>query len=830
MIVLERLRLASRRLLRAPAFTAAAVLTLALGIGATTAVFSLVNGVLLQPLPYDDADRLVDLSHTLAISGITRVDQSDATYLHYRNANRVFSGVGAYRATSVNLGGLAGTADAGLPQRSTAARVSAGTFGVLRVAPLQGRVFAESDDLPGATPVVLIGERLWERNYGADPRIVGHRVEIDGVAREIVGIMPERFRFPDGATELWLPIGIDPANTASAAFDYRGIARLRDGISLAVATADLRRLLPDVPVAFPGRLTTEGIRLTQMRPVVRPLRDVVVGDVGPVLWVILGAVGFLLLVACANVANLFLVRAEERQQELAVRRALGAGNTAVVMEFLSEAVIIALIGGGFGLALAAAGMGVLRSLEAAIDIPRLDEVGIDLTVLAAVAGVILLSALLVSALPAARSAALTVSSLLSETGRSATAGRRRHRTRQALVVAQVALALTLLAGAGLMARSFARLRSVEPGFDAAGVHTFRAAFPAAAYPESHDLSPLIMRALDELAALPGVEAAGVTTKLPLDPEARRDTAIFVEDRPLQPGTMPNIHQVSYASPGYFRALGVPLLEGRVFDRPDPGRVRREVIVSRALAVRYWSGGTGAVGRRVRLTPLGAWYTVIGVTGDVRGTGLEEPPDEMIYLPLITTPRDLESDTVARASWTPRELAFVVRGRSTVSATSASAESVMRRVAPDIPLYRPRALGEVVDGAAARTAFTLFLLGIASAVALSLGAIGIYGVISYVVSMRTREIAVRLALGAQPAEVRRMVSRQALRVAAIGIALGLAGAVAVTRLLAALLFGVSPTDPPTLLGAAALLAVVALVASWLPARRAAGVDPAEALRV
>ncbi|HJR64660.1 MAG TPA: ABC transporter permease, partial [Gemmatimonadaceae bacterium] len=440
MLVFERLRLAARRLRRAPAFTAAAVLTLALGIGATTAVFSLVNGVLLQPLPYDDPDRLVDLSHTLAISGITRVDQSDATYLHYRSANRVFSGVGIYRATSVNVGALAGANGDGLPQRAAAARVSAGTFGVLHAAPLRGRAFSESEDLSGVTPVVLISQRLWERNYGADARIVGRRVEVDGVTREIVGIMPESFRFPDAAVDLWLPIGIDPANTASAAFDYRGIALLRDGVSLAAATADLQRLLPEVPVAFPGRLTVEGIRLTQMRAVVRPLRDVVVGDVGQVLWVILGAVGFVLLIACANVANLFLVRAEERQHELAVRRALGAGNAAVVMEFLSEAVLLAVVGGVLGLALAAAGMGVMRSLEAGIDIPRLDEAGIDATVLAATAGITLLSALLVSLLPALRSAALTVSSLLSEAGRSATAGRGRHRARQALVVAQVALA------------------------------------------------------------------------------------------------------------------------------------------------------------------------------------------------------------------------------------------------------------------------------------------------------------------------------------------------------------------------------------------------------
>ena len=829
MSLIEKLRLAARRLLRTPTFTIAAVLTLALGIGATTAVFSLVNGVLLRPLPYPQADRLVDLSHTLAISGITRVDQSDATYLHYRSVNRAFSGVGAYRATSVNLGALADAGDAGAPVRVTAARVSAGTFAVLRATPLRGRVFTESEDLPGAIPVVLISEQLWERNYGGDQRILGRRVQIDGVEREIVGIMRERFHFPAYDTQLWLPIGIDPANTASAAFDFRSVARLRDGVSIGVAQADLQRILPDVPVAFPGRLTVAAIQQTQMRAVVRSLRDVVVGDIGRVLWVVLGAVAFVLLIACANVANLFLVRAEERQHELAVRRALGAGHGAVVMEFLSEAIVLATAGGALGLALAATGMGVLRSLEAGVDIPRLEEVGIDGAVLAAAIAITMIAALLVSALPALRSAALTVSSLLSETGRSATVGRRRHRARQSLVVAQVALALTLLAGAGLMARSFARLRSVQPGFDPEGVHTFRAAFPVTAHPDPDDVVRLIVRALDELSSLPGVEAVGVTTKLPLDAEARRDTALFVEDRPLPPGTMPNIHQVAYASAGYFGALGIQLLEGRVFDRPDPQRMRRELIVSRALAARYWSGASGAVGKRVRLTPLGAWYTVIGVAGDVRGTALEQPPDEIIYLPLVTTPRDLETDTIARPRWTPRELAFVVRGRGSLSAISASSEGAMRTVTPEVPLYRVRAMTDLVASAAARTAFTLLLLGIASAVALVLGAVGIYGVISYVVSMRTREIAVRLALGAQPADVQRMVSRQAVGVAALGVLFGLAGALAMTRLLAALLFGVSPTDPVTLAGAVGLLLAVALVASWLPARRAAAVDPASALR-
>ena len=833
--VAQRLRHAARRLRRAPAFAAAAALTLMLGIGATTAVFSVVNGVLLRPLPYPRPERLVDLSHTLALSGAPRVDQSDATYLYYRQANRVFSDVAAYRVAGVNVGRVSAArvrgardGDETRSERLTAGRVSASTFAVLAAAPLVGRALSESDDRPDAPPVVVIGQRLWERKYGADPTIVGRHLTIDGVAREVVGVLPARFRFPTPETALWLPLGIDPARTRSAAFDYRAVARLRDGVTLTAAAADLQRLLPQVPVAFPGRLTTAAIEQTQMRAVVRPLRDVVVGDVGRVLWVVLGAVGLLLLVACANVANLFLVRAEGCQHELAVRRALGAGRGVVVVEFLAEGLVLAAVGGALGLALAAAGVRVLRSLEAGADIPRLEETGVDVAVLAVTAGVTIMAALLVSALPALRATSPTLSAVLGQTGRSATAGRSRHQARLALVVAQMALALVLLAGAGLMARTFAQLRSVRPGFDAAPAFTFRVALPEAAYPAPDDPARFIARALDEIAAVPGVQAAGAVTKLPLVDEARRDTALFVEDRPTPPGGIPNIHQVAFASPDYFRALGIPLLEGRVFDRPDPARAPREVIVSRALADRYWAGEQ-AVGKRVRMAPTGAWYTVVGVAGDVRGSGLEQPPDETLYLPLVTALGAAERDTGRETQWTPREVAFVARSAGDPALLAAGVESAVHALDPAVPLYGARAMTEVVAQAAARTSFTLVMLAIASAVALALAAVGIYGVLSYVVSLRTREIAVRIALGARPADVRRMVTRQAVAVAALGTGIGLLGAVVVTRALAALLFGVSPTDPVTMAGAAALLLAVAAVASWLPAHRAAGLDPAQALR-
>jgi predicted permease len=822
-----------RRLVRTPAFTIATLLTLSLGIGASVMVFSVVDGVLLRPLPYDRPAQLVDLSHELSLAGISRIDQSDATYLHYRHTNHVFSDVGAYRVTTADVGGEAGLGNGGSSEHVAAARVTASTFKALRVQPLRGRAFRDSEDDPSAPPVAVIGQQLWERTFGGAPTIIGRRVEIDGVPHEIVGIMPARFDFPTTHVELWLPIGIDPLRTKSAAFDYRAVARLRPSVSLAVAAADLQRALPTAPEEFPGRLTSQAIAQMKMHAIVRSLRDVVVGDIGRVLWVIVGAVGFVLLIACANVANLFLVRIDGRQRELAVRRALGASRATLAVELMSEGVVLTVIGGALGLSLASFGIATLRALDTSINIPRLAEVGINGTVAVIAAGITALAAILISSVPIVQSSALSHFAALSEISGATTAGRRRHRMRNALVVVQVAIALVLLSGAGLMARSFARLRSVQTGFDAAHAFTFRMAVLSAKYPKPGDAARLLMRTLDDITALPGVQSAGVVTKLPLDDEARQDTALFVEDRPTRPGTIPNIHQSAFASPGYFRALGIPMLEGHTFEPPDPDRPRRDVIVSRALAERYWPGGHG-IGKRVRTMPFGEWFTIIGVTGNVRGTTLEQPSDEMMYFPIVAIPAATDgmggsaggSDT---ARWTPRDVAVVVRAAQAPASIATQIEDAVHREDPSIPLYAARPMPDVVARAEARTTFTLLLLGIASSIALVLGAVGIYGVIAYVVSLRTKEIAVRLALGARASAVRGMVVRQALLVTLVGIVAGVLGAIGMTRALGSLLFGVSPTDLATLFSSAAVLLVVATAASWLPARRAAAVDPALALR-
>lgn len=824
--ILVQFRLAVRRLLRAPAFALAAAVTLALGIGATTAVFSVINGVLLRPLPYDRADRLVDLSHTLSVSGISTVDQSDATYLYYRRENRVFTDVAAYRVSSVNLGGMSESADA-RAERVAAGRVSASVFRVLGVRPLHGRALTDADDRPDAPRVMVIGQRLWERKFGGDPSIVGRALVVDGAPRDVVGIMPASFRLPADRTDLWIPLAFDPSKTASAAFDYRGVARMRDGVTPARAAADLQQLLPRVPEAFPGRLTTASIQQIHMQAVVRPLRDVVIGNVGRVLWVVLGAVACVLLVACANVMNLFLVRFEGRQQEMAVRRALGAGSGALVMELLSEAVVLAVAGGLAAVALAVAGVRVLRSLEGEIDIPRIGDIGVDGSVLAVAAGVTLLAAVVVSLLPAFRAASLGVTGMLADSGRAATAGRRRHRVRHALVVAQLALALVLLAGAGLMARSFERLRSVPAGFDPERAFVLRVALPKAGYDGPGDAARYVLRATDAIAAVPGVQSSAVASKLPLLAESRRDTALFVEERPLEPGTMPALHQVVSATDGYFKTLGIPLLEGRTFARADPDRASHELVVSHSVATRYWPSG-GAVGKRVKMAPRGVWYTIVGVAGDVRGTALEQPPDEILYLPLVVALGD-DVPNAPEVRWSPSEIAFAARSVGDAASIVTRVEAAVRAIDPGVPTYSARLMTDVVSQASARTTFTLVLLGIASAVAMVLGAVGIYGVISYVVSLRARELAIRLALGAQPADVRRMVTTQAAAVAAVGIGVGVVVAIVGMRALSALLFEVSPHDPVALGVAVVGLFVVALAASWVPASRAAAVDPAHALR-
>ena len=816
-LLAREIRHALRRLRRAPAFAVTAILTLALGIGATTAVFTVVNAVLLRPLPYDRPDELVALSHTLQLSGVSAVQQSDASFLLYRRASRSFSGVGAYTNTAVNLDGTSTGLEA---ERVSAALLSADVLRVLRVAPLRGRAFREEDDRPGGARVVLLGERLWQRRYAGDPAVLGKRIMVDGVSREIIGVLRGDFRFPSTSTELWLPLGLNPAKVEPASFNYSAVARLAPNVSGVAATDELTRILPRVVTEFPSVLTMSMLEQVHLRPVVTPLRDVVVGDIGRVLWVVLGTVGFVLLIACANVANLFLVRAEGRQKELAVRAALGAARGALIGQMAAEGALLAAFGGVTGLTLAVPGIRLLQALGGSIDIPRLNEVRVDGTVLAFTIGVTVLAAVMFSMVPVLRIGTMQLIGALKDLGRSATAGRDRHRTRKTLVVSQVALALLLLVGSGLMARSFARLRAVNPGFDASHVLTFRIAAPPTTYKTAAEVYRLYESVLGDLRGLPGVESVAGTSRLPLTDAGMETGAIWVEDHPTPPGSVPNVHNQIFTDQQYLTTMRIPLLEGRGFGSVDPSRPPHEALVSRSFAQRYWKNES-AIGTRIHPGPSDQWSTIIGVVGDVRIEALEQPPEQLVYFPLVV---QQESEMFAPAS-----LAFVVRAAGDPIALTGSVRRIMQRLAPSAPMFATQPMTEVVSRASARTSFTLLLLGIASGAALLLGAIGIYGVISYMVSLRTREIGVRMALGAAPGDIGRMVSRQGLTMAGAGVVIGLLAAAGLTRYLRALLFEISPTDPLTLGSVSAGLLVVALAASWLPARRAAHVEPAVALR-
>jgi predicted permease len=815
MLMARLIQHAARRLGRSRGFTTVAFFTLAVGLGAATTVFSVVNAVLLRPLPYPQPERLVSLSHTLQVHGSLRVDQSDASILFYGRQNRAFAQFGGYQAGAVALGPV-GAADA---ERVAAASVTAGVFNALRVSALRGRLFTGRDDEFGAAPVVILAERLWTRRFGADPTLLNRRIVVDGESHEVVGILPDAVRFPKSDTVVWLPLVLNPAKTDTATFDYQAVARLRDDVSIEQAEADLQSLLPHLPDEFPGRLTRGAIEQTRMRASVEPLASVVVAGFATMLWIVLGAAGLVLATACANLAGLFLVRAESRRKTFAIQRMLGATRRTVLLEFMSEAFLVAGCGGVAGVGMASAATRVLRSASAVIDIPRLTEVRVDAFVLGAAALAIVFTTLVVSAFTAWRSNASESSSLAS-LHPGATIGRLQHRARFALVASQVALAMILVVGSGLMARSLWRLRQVQPGFEKAGALTFHLALPPSAYPGTDEAVRFFVRTLDAVSNVPGVQAAGAASRLPLEEEDRTDSAVFVESRLMAPGTLPRIHPVTYVAPAYFEAMGIPMVAGERFKPLDPPNVRLEVIVSRAFAHSYWQGES-ALGKRIRILVNGEWYTVVGIAEDVKDTALDRPADQMVYCPLMPAHDDMR--------WAPRDLAFVVRTPRDPAAMSGAIREAIRRLDPSLPLYRTRSLADLVAQASARRGLVLLLISVASAIALLLGAIGLYGVMAYVVSLRTREISIRIALGDRPAAVGLTVARQGVAVATLGMAVGLAGAIALARYLGALLFDVAPADPLVFALSGALLLVLAAAASFIPARRAAIVDPALALR-
>ena len=809
------LRFTVRRLAWSPAFTSTAFLTLAVGFGAATTIFSIAYTVLLRPLPYPQSERLVSISHTLQVRGPLEVDQTDASILLYQRHNRAFAQFGGYQVGAAAIS----TRGADEAERVAAGRVTRGVLDAFRVTPLRGRLFTSPDDEPGAPPVVIVAERLWTRRFGRDADLLHRRIIIDGQAREVVGILPDVVRFPATDTEVWLPLVLDPAKTDSASFDYKAVARLRDGASIEQAETDLQALLLRLPTEFPGRLTRAAIDQTHMRVSVQPLASVLVGGVARLLWVILGAAVFVLAAACVNVACLLLVRAEARRRTFAIQRFLGAPARLVLLEFLSEIGVVTGLGGLSGIAIAATAARAIRSQAPSIDIPRLTEVRIDTVPLAATGLAVVGITATIAAFTAWRLRPSTAEALPS-LGPGSTASRAQHRTRYALVAVQVALAMVLVAGSGLMARSLWALRRVEPGFNRTGALTFRLAFPPSIYPSASDVVRFVGRLLDAAEHMPGAQAVAAASRLPLEERPQTETAVFAADKMLAPGELPRLHPVAYVTPGYFQAMGIPIAAGNNFSTFDPSKVQLEAVVSRAFARRYWSEES-TIGKHIRILVGGPLYRIVGVAADVRHAGLDRPADEIVYCPLLPPPTD--------ARWLPRDLAFVVRTSDDPTATVEATRAAVHRLDPTLPLYRAAALSDVMAGSTARRELVLLLLTMASVVAVILGAFGLYGVLAYVVSLRTREIGIRMALGERPVHVGLAVARQGVGVAALGVITGIVAAIGLARALGTMLFDVTPSDPLVLTFSAAFVLALAGAASWVPGRRAASVDPAFALR-
>jgi predicted permease len=797
-----------RGLAKSPGFTAIALVTLALGIGACTAVFSLVSGILIHPLPYPEPERLVGMWHTAPGVGFPQIDQTDATFMNYRDHARSFEDMALYTTESRNF------TDGGEPERIEAALVTASLFTTLKVTPSLGRAFSEEEARPGADPVAVVGHALWARRFGSDPSIVGRTIRLDGVASRIVGVMPPTLAFPETSTQLWLPFQLDRTRYHDTSFSYDAVGRLRPGVSLEEAEAEMRPILARITENYPGDLTQAMLEQAGIAPILHPLKQDVVGEVATPLWILLGTVGFVLLVASANVANLFLVRADGRHREVAVRAALGASRGDVARLYLSESLVLGLVGGVLGLALAEGARRVFVAYGA-IDLPRLEEVRLDSGVLFFTFAVSLLAGLLFGLVPILRQEWTSPATALNEIGRGLTAGRERLSARSVLVSCQVAFALVLLVGSGLMARSFWHLRSVEPGFDPKATLTFDLSLPEGQYPGEREVMRFVEQLTERIGELPGVVAAATTSLLPLT-GSYDNNAVFVEDFPVPDGQIPPVHPTRYVSPDYFRTLAIPLLEGRTFEWSDRDKGLRTAIVSRAFGEKYWPGQS-PIGKRLRRFQETELIDIIGVVGSVRDEGLDKGLAPTLYYP------------IGQPGSILRPLHVAVRTRTEPRALFDSIREEVRALDRNLPLSSVGTMEQILARSTARTTFTMILLGLSALVAVLLGSIGIYGVVSYVVSQRRNEIGIRMALGAGVADVQRMFVLSGVRTAIAGAVLGLAGSLALTRVLGSLLFDVRPFDPATYVLAAITILGVALAASALPARRASKVDPVIALR-
>ena len=829
------LRQAARALRRNPTFTVTALLTLALAIGANTAVFSVVNGVLLNPLPYPEPDALVSVVTRApgapnapgTSGGFADLPESASMYVTYSENNRSFASLGVFSPFPLAIAGPAGS------EQIRAVGTSRGVLETLRVLPMLGRAFADADYHTGPADSVILGYGYWQRRFGGDPSVIGRTLTSESSPMKIIGIMPRGFRVVTWEPEVLIPQGFDRNKLFLVFFQYQMVGRLKPGVTLQEADADLARLVYlwggswPMPPGYEGR-GPRPFDSWHFSSVAQPLKESVVDSVANVLWVLMATIAIVMLIACANVANLVLVRAEGRQQEFALRLALGAGSRRLIRDWLLESVLLGLVGGAIGTALAFAGVRLLKAIGPE-RLPRLQDISLDARVLGFALLVSILSGILFGLIPAFKFAGRRLSGMLAPT-RGSSDSRERLRTRNGLVVAQVALALVLLVSSGLMIRTFLALRGVAPGFAPSHLEMIRITVPTSVAATPDQTAQLHKALLDALGTIPTVTAAALTNAMPMEglapnPAGSSRMPLFAENDTPDTSRARSLRMFKYVSPDYFRMSGTRMIAGREYTWNDLGALRPVVILSKNLAIEHWGSPAAALGQRVRPDPNGSWREVIGVVDDVREDGVNRPAPTIAYWP-----SRVESLNASRQNDVPRGVTLAVR--SPRAGDPALLDAIRQRVSSvngNIPISLMRTMQDVYDASMVQTSFVLVMMGIAATMALVLGLIGIYGVVAYAVARRTREVGIRLALGAQPRELKRMFMRHAFALIAVGTAIGLGAAAGLTRTMTSLLFEVQPVDPLTYVGVAVLLVSAALLATYVPARRASRLDPTIALR-
>jgi predicted permease len=832
---MREIRYAARSLRRSPGFTAATLLTFSLAIGANVAIFVVVKSIVLNPLPYPESDRVVELDHGAERLNVpSGMGLSPGLYYHYLEHSRTLASIAIYQTDDATLTGAGG------PERIGVTRTTPSLASVLRLSPAKGRWFTDRESLPGAPPVAVLSHSLWTRRYSSDPAIVGRLVTVEGTPTQVIGILPPSFAFLDaravaflnGGSDIWLPTQF----TRSMGFGfwgYAGVARLRNGATVTDARRELMSMLPDLTRAFPGDPYALANVQTNLIPIVSTLHDALVGGITRALWTLLIAVALMLLVACANIANLFLVRSDARNQEISVRWALGAGRGGILRSFAAESALLAVAGGVAGIAIAATAVRLLVQYGPRT-LPRLTEIRLDAVAIAYALALSGIAAALFALVPLWSCRRLLASMPLN--ARSLTASKSRHRTRQFLMGAQVATALLLLVSAGLMVQSFRQLRAVDPGFNPTSAVTFTIGLPDREYTSRAAMVAAHQAMLDRLTALPGVTAASASTCLPLAGGCFGNT-VRVRGRVRAPGTLPPVAMFRAVAGGYFQTMGTRILRGRGISRLDVEQRNPVVVIDEVFAQQLFPRQNPLgeyVASNVAPAKLGEppdlrWLEVVGVVAATPTMALGDPhPYPQLYMPMsiASGPDTAQSALIGPSTGV---MGYVVRSKTPATALVNSVRQAVDAIDPTLAVADVRTLQETLDRSSARMAFTMLLLAIAAGVALLLGVIGVYGTTSYVVSQRTREIGVRLALGAEPSKVTALIVGQGGLVALVGVAIGLAGAFVQSRFIESLLYGISPRDARTYVATSILLLMVAIVACWVPARRAARVDPMTALR-